>query len=132
MTTYYHYTNKEGYQGILASHEIRPSFKSQGDANFGDGVYLTTIAPREIEMCDENSIYDLVIELFGLMGSVDRLDYFFQLILPEEQVTDFSGLLLDLGINPQELKPYEIRRICLYKTDRSIEIGTAYHGKTIS
>ena len=132
MTTYYHYTNKEGYQGILETRRIRPSFKSQGDANLGDGVYLTTIAPTEIEMCDENSIYDLVIELFGLTGSVDRLDYFFQLVLPDEQVTGFPDLLLDLGINPQELKPYEIRRVCLYKTNLSIEIGNASHGKTIS
>lgn len=132
MTTYYHYTNEEGYQGILKTGEIRPSFKSQGDANFGDGVYLTTIAPTEIAMCDDDSIYDLVIELFGLTGSIDRLDYFFELILPEGQVSNFSELLLDLGINPQELKPYEIRRICLCKTISSIEIGAAYHGKTIN
>ena len=52
MKTYYHYTNQEGYEGILATGVIRPSLRIQGstygDAVLGEGIYLTTIAPAEI------------------------------------------------------------------------------------
>ena len=90
MNTYYHYTNLEGYEGILATGVIRPSLKSsQRDANFGDGVYLTTITPTEISMSDEDDTQRLAIELFGVAAEDDNLDYFFQLSLPESQVTDF-------------------------------------------
>ncbi|WP_405921831.1 putative T7SS-secreted protein [Streptomyces sp. NBC_00122] len=47
VTTLYHYTNEAGYSGILESEELRASMKAQNskDARFGDGQYLSNIAP---------------------------------------------------------------------------------------
>ena len=131
MNTYYHYTNLEGYEGILATGVIRPSLKSsQRDANFGDGVYLTTITPTEISMSDEDDTQRLAIELFGVAAEDDNLDYFFQLSLPESQVTDFIELFSELGEDPSTLAPKDVRRICLYKTNSNLIIGKLIHGKT--
>ncbi|WP_432030824.1 HYD1 signature containing ADP-ribosyltransferase family protein [Streptomyces sp. 1222.5] len=43
----HHYTNEAGHDGILASQELRPSTQAANpnDAKFGDGQYLTDIAP---------------------------------------------------------------------------------------
>ena len=48
MSIFYHYTNADGYRGILASKAIRPSLKSKNpkDARYGDGQYFTDIPPR--------------------------------------------------------------------------------------
>ncbi len=47
MRTLYHYTNAAGIQGILASGVLRPSMaaSSPSDVRYGDGQYLTDIAP---------------------------------------------------------------------------------------
>lgn len=42
----YHYTNKEGYDGIVRSGAIRPSVVKHGDALYGEGVYCTSLPPR--------------------------------------------------------------------------------------
>ncbi|WP_425339779.1 HYD1 signature containing ADP-ribosyltransferase family protein [Methylobacterium platani] len=43
----YHYTSAEGMAGILASQQIMPSLKAINpkDARYGDGQYLSDIAP---------------------------------------------------------------------------------------
>ncbi|TNM33496.1 HYD1 signature containing ADP-ribosyltransferase family protein [Streptomyces sedi] len=43
----YHYTNEDGLRGILDSKEMWPSLRAQNpkDARYGDGQYLTDIAP---------------------------------------------------------------------------------------
>ena len=41
---YYHYTDKQGYDGIMRDMCIKQSSDS---ALFGPGVYLTTISPYE-------------------------------------------------------------------------------------
>lgn len=131
LKKYYHYTTKEGYEGILATGVIRPSLKSsQRDANFGDGVYLTTITPKEISMSDESTTLKFAIELFGVAAESDNLDYFFELSLAESKVTNFIQLFLELGEDPNTLQPKDIRRICLYKTKSNLEIGESLHGKT--
>lgn len=47
--TLYHYTTEAGKNGIESSRVIRQSKSKDGtgrdDARFGDGVYLTTLAP---------------------------------------------------------------------------------------
>ena len=44
----YHYTNEDGYQGILKSKNIRPSLKANNpkDARFGEGQYVSDIPPN--------------------------------------------------------------------------------------
>ena len=131
MKIYYHYTNREGYEGILATGVIRPSLKSsQRDANFGDGVYLTTITPAEIANSDRASVQRLAIELFGFAAEEDRIGYFFKLSLSEDEVTNFSELISELGIDPATLQPRDIRRVYLYKTSSDFEIGSSSHGET--
>ncbi|MET9852167.1 HYD1 signature containing ADP-ribosyltransferase family protein [Streptomyces sp. NPDC006450] len=46
-TTYYHYTNEAGHDGILASKSMLPSLKVNNpkDARYGDGQYVTDIKP---------------------------------------------------------------------------------------
>eukprot|EP00745_Piridium_sociabile_P033784 TRINITY_DN5802_c1_g2_i3.p2 TRINITY_DN5802_c1_g2~~TRINITY_DN5802_c1_g2_i3.p2 ORF type:complete len:119 (+),score=26.34 TRINITY_DN5802_c1_g2_i3:131-487(+) len=48
MMTYYHYTNKAGFEGIKQSGYIEQSSQLDDgdDAQFGTGVYLTTVAPN--------------------------------------------------------------------------------------
>ena len=84
---------------------------SQRDANFGDGVYLTTITPAEIANSDRASVQRLAIlvprgsanELFGFAAEEDRIGYFFKLSLSEDEVTNFSDLISELGIDPATL-----------------------------
>gem|GEM_PF-6555060 len=45
--TYFHYTSEEGYNGILGSKSLRASTGSK-NARFGDGQYLTDVAPEQI------------------------------------------------------------------------------------
>ena len=54
----YHYTNKEGADGIKASKRIKKSRRKIRDAFFGDGVYLTSLTP-------DKSTKDLSYEMFG-------------------------------------------------------------------
>lgn len=44
-TVLYHYTDYDGWKGIMTSGVIKPSLKSGGDAIFGNGVYLTNAVP---------------------------------------------------------------------------------------
>jgi len=43
----FHYTTSAGYDGIIEIMRIRPSLRSKSpkDARYGDGQYLTSIAP---------------------------------------------------------------------------------------
>jgi HYD1 signature containing ADP-ribosyltransferase len=130
LRSYRHYTSKEGYEGILKTGIIKPSLKSSGrkDATFGDGVYLTTIEPIEVARALQMGNMDVPIELFGTAVDVDTLDYYFQLILPENEVSDFRQLYLELiGEDPD---PEDIRRISLFKTNVGLKIGDSIHGKT--
>ncbi|QKG83135.1 hypothetical protein GXN76_00775 [Kroppenstedtia pulmonis] len=48
--TLYHYTNEQGFNGILSLQKLNPSLKEggrRGDARYGDGVYVTDIKPGE-------------------------------------------------------------------------------------
>ena len=138
MAIYYHYTGREGYEGILATGAIRPSLKDRGanqpgDAGLGEGIYVTTIVPAEVSRArfDQIAMYEIQYELFSLTESEGKLDYFFELNLPEERITGFLNLYLELGIELQELNPSEIRRVYLYKTSSNLDIGYSPHGRTI-
>jgi len=45
VEAYYHYTSEAGKNGILKDGAISPSNVKDGDACFGNGVYLTKIPP---------------------------------------------------------------------------------------
>ena len=139
MKTYYHYTNREGYEGILATGVIRPSLRvrgaTYGDAVLGEGIYLTSITPEEIAAArsDEYAMNDIIYELFNITETEAKLAYFFELNLPAEALIDFVDVYAkELGKNPQDLTSDEIRRVYLYTTDSGIEIGTSRHGTTLN
>ena len=46
MGKFYHYTNKEGYKAIKKSKMIKKSKLKGADAVFGEGVYLTSLSPK--------------------------------------------------------------------------------------
>lgn len=135
MKKYYHYTNEEGYHGILKDQHIRPSIKDislpedRTDASFGDGVYLTSIDPEEIGL-PGSLVDDVLHELFLISPSYgkDKLDFFFELILPESDVTEFREMYFDLV--GESLPVGMERRIALYKTQLPLFIGNFNHGKT--
>lgn len=130
MRSYFHYTNREGYEGILATGIIKPSLKSsrRKDATFGDGVYLTTIEPIEVARARIEGSLDIPIELFGVAVDLDDTLYYFQLTLPENEVSDFGQLYLELvGEVPD---PQKIRRISHEQTNLGLTIGDSLHGRT--
>lgn len=48
MATLYHYTNEDGYAGILQSNQLYPSTadRNPNDVRYGDGQYLSDIEPQ--------------------------------------------------------------------------------------
>jgi len=48
--TLYHYTNIDGIRGIAGSGYIEISEAGGKDANFGEGVYFTTLRPTESKL----------------------------------------------------------------------------------
>ncbi|MEM7133819.1 MAG: HYD1 signature containing ADP-ribosyltransferase family protein [Chloroflexota bacterium] len=48
MATLFHYTNQTGYEGILASKQLKPSTsdRNPNDVRYGDGQYLSDIEPN--------------------------------------------------------------------------------------
>ncbi|KAH6677820.1 hypothetical protein F5X68DRAFT_213268 [Plectosphaerella plurivora] len=75
----YHYTDEEGYKGILSSLSIRPSTLSGvKTTHYGRGVYLTPIRPVEIPIIGAPEFLKLV---FGdvTTHSVSRTTHYFSL-----------------------------------------------------
>jgi hypothetical protein len=71
----HHYTDRKGYEGILASGRINPSLPPElggrnRDARLGAGVYLTDIYPRSMKNEDLSRL------LFGNTGQTNRVGYF--------------------------------------------------------
>jgi len=68
----YHYTTKAGYEGILSSNKIFASTKAlrPNDARYGDGVYLTDIAPNSM------SNRQLSQTMFNNPNQTDRIGYY--------------------------------------------------------
>lgn len=81
----YHYTNKEGVDGIRKSGVILPSTDTRRDAIMGKAVYLTDIAP-----C--NKKYDILENNYGAdpgRRTQDRADYYVK--IPRDSVRTFKA-----------------------------------------
>ena len=52
----WHYTNREGIEGIVNSGKLRPSTNVTHDAVLGKGVYMTDISPanRKADILENN------------------------------------------------------------------------------
>ncbi|MDF0606011.1 hypothetical protein HZU77_010160 [Neisseriaceae bacterium TC5R-5] len=67
----YHYTNLQGYNGILESKLINPSLRAHNpkDARFGDGQYVSDIVPKTKRPGQLSMIF------FGLPWAGRRFEY---------------------------------------------------------
>ena len=92
--TLYHYTNKEGIEGISQSDIIETSRLSRRDAVFGEGVYLTSLSHRE-------SKETIVANNWGITDQAKikkevregRVDYNVKIKIPKKdgKLEDISG-----------------------------------------
>ncbi|WP_081754828.1 HYD1 signature containing ADP-ribosyltransferase family protein [Paenibacillus durus] len=75
----------KGYEGILSSRQINPSLKSvrPKDARYGDGVYLTDIAPNTM------SYQDLSQKLYNNRNQTNKTYYFIAI--------DITDLIIKYG-----------------------------------
>lgn len=80
----YHYTNKEGHEGIVRDGIIKPSDIKQGDASYGSWVYVTQLDPSTPPYTVLHNNYDRDGGINGRgEDKMDRADYVFVLDLPE-------------------------------------------------
>jgi HYD1 signature containing ADP-ribosyltransferase len=83
----YHYTNRDGYQGILATGIIMPSFRESRWVNHMVGQYLTDISPKKVLPNSEwefiptgfFTVEQLSLEIFGNIRLQSKLDCFIEI-----------------------------------------------------
>jgi RHS repeat-associated protein len=108
----YHYTNEKGYEGILESGELRASLKADNpkDARFGDGQYLSDIAPGtktpgqlsyafvRVPWAGHKFSHYIEVDVRGLevMRSVERPDVY---VVPNQGPLDISDRIVSHGKN---------------------------------
>ena len=87
----YHYTDKAGYQAIQKTEKILMSSAAGGDAIAGDGVYLTSLSPRNrSKMMISKNNYDGTQNMFAERQEQDgKVDYWFEFNLPESAVSKY-------------------------------------------
>lgn len=108
--TLYHYTNAAGQQGILSSQELRPSLKAANpkDARYGDGQYLTDIAPGtktqgqlsaaflRVPWAGQKFTHYIEIDTTGLNVVKGRENVF---VVPNDGPLDLTGRIVSSGMN---------------------------------
>ncbi|MFD3697922.1 putative T7SS-secreted protein [Streptomyces sp. NPDC058646] len=108
----YHYTNGDGYDGMLESQEMWPSIKEHNpkDARFGDGQYLSDIQPGtkrpgqlshaflRVPWSGNKFTHFFEIDVRGLevMRSVERPDVY---VILNDGNLDLSGRIINHGKN---------------------------------
>ncbi|KAI1076148.1 hypothetical protein F5B20DRAFT_335595 [Whalleya microplaca] len=123
----YHYTNKAGYDGIMASKSIFPStVDGIKNTHYGKGVYFTPLSPEEIGMYKDGA-YESTRRIFSDVTtySVDHMQY-------------YIGVHVDRHWQPLVARDpklrYEINDIWLVPgADAALNINAQllYHGTTV-
>lgn len=116
-----HYTNKAGYDGILASKTIRAStLAGIKNTHFGKGVYFAGIDPDDMSVL---STYQAVEWNFGTVtaDAVDKMQYYIEVEVDpswyvQEVFDPLLGAVKDIWLSPGD-------------TDISIKGRIRYHGK---
>jgi len=108
--TLYHYTSEEGLKGITSSNKLNPSLKANNpkDARFGDGQYLTDIAPGS------KTSGQLSRQFFGIPFLTKRVSHYIEIdvsglnvvkgrdgvyLVPNNNPLDLSGRIVRTGKN---------------------------------
>ena len=78
---FYHYTTRDAAWNILREGKIVPSVAANGDAVHGDGVYLTTLDPRQGEAAIKNNNWDGAAAVVG-----KKIEVYFEILMPYDKV----------------------------------------------
>ena len=124
--TLYHYTNGDGFRGIIRSKRIKRSLERGSDARFGEGVYLTELTPDTAKQVIAANNYDgrkldRTVAKFIRQG---RIDYYIEVVLRQdnprlEQCFDESQRLMAMN-----------RNVWLYHGDIDLNNVQWSHGET--
>lgn len=94
---FYHYTNYEFAKKIFLNGKIKPSKRINGDAVHGDGVYLTTLDPRNGKDVVGKNNWD------GIARNNDhKMECYFEILIPSSKVTRAKEKR-DIQVYPGEL-----------------------------
>ncbi len=110
MRTLYHYTSATAIQSILASGVLRPSTaaSSPSDVRYGDGQYLTDIAPGTMTPAQlsralvghpflgHRFTHYVAIDVTGLKVIRGRQGVF---VVPGDRPLDLRGRFVSSGVN---------------------------------
>ena len=77
---FYHYTSKKAAKLIIFKGNILPSLEANGDAIYGEGVYLTTLEPGHGEETIKNNNWD------GVAASKTNIEVYFEIQIPSNKV----------------------------------------------
>jgi len=94
---FYHYTSQEAATEIMLSGEILPSEASNGDAAFGDGVYLTTMEPQYGAQAVIKNNWG------GAVVSMEKLEVFFEIQMPSTKAV-WANVERDILVHEGVLK----------------------------
>ena len=109
--TLYHYTNEKGMNGILDSETLHPSESALNpkDARYGDGQYLTDIAPGSMTKGQISR------RLWGVPWNSSKISHFVAIdvtglpvmnpaknifLIPGNSSLDLAGRIIDFGSTP--------------------------------
>ena len=79
---FYHYTTQAAARNIVRAGQILPSVAAAGDAAQGEGVYLTTLDPRQGETTIKNNNWD-----GAAAGAGKKIEVYFEILMPYNKVT---------------------------------------------
>ena len=78
----YHYTTQAAARSIVRAGKILPSVAAAGDVAHGEGVYLTTLDPRQGETTIKNNNWD-----GAAAGAEKKIEVYFEILMPYNKVT---------------------------------------------
>jgi len=97
---FYHYTTREAAWDILREGEILPSVAANGDAVHGDGVYLTTLDPREGETTIKNNNWNGAAE--------KKTEVYFEILISYDKVS-MANDKRDIQVHNGPLKLFDYK-----------------------
>ena len=105
--TLYHYTSKEGKEGIVESEIIKSSKGEGGHAHFGDGVYFTDMSTQDFTRTEVST------NNYQYPNAKKKLEYCIIVTMPKDKV--------------KKCKPKRNRRVFLHKGDVNLNDEDYYY-----
>ena len=141
MPLFYHYTDDEGAQRIIRTGRVLASLESDGDAAYGNGVYLTQLEPQTIPFHpDQTSKIDIARNNWMNVSpeALKKTENYFVFDIPESDVKDTKaknrniflfGDMNDLLLHkyPWWLKNYDSNKIIASYKYSVMSFGPAFN-----